>query len=149
VTWFGFLISFAFVYIYGYMYSNWIFLIFRRRELSYTLLVSSVFGQGAGRRRRRSWLQSTWKWICKLEQWIIAFSVNISFFYLVYSFPLSVHATMLVSSGPTDFPRSDWLFACDLHEQVAVTPLFLSPHIESDIQVACSDWVSTVVLDGQ
>ncbi|QCE09073.1 5'-nucleotidase [Vigna unguiculata] len=32
---------------------------------------------------------------------------------------------------------------------VAVTPLFLSPHIESDIQVACSDWVSTVVLDGQ
>lgn len=30
-----------------------------------------------------------------------------------------------------------------------MTPLFLSPHIESDIQVACSDWVSTVVLDGQ
>lgn len=84
------------------------FLIFRRRELSYTHVVSSVFGQGAGRRRRRSWLQSTWKWICKLEQWIIAFSINISFFYLVYSFPLSVHATMLVSSGATDFP-SFWL----------------------------------------
>lgn len=32
---------------------------------------------------------------------------------------------------------------------VAVTPLSLSPHIESDIQVAASDWVSTVLPDGQ
>jgi len=30
-----------------------------------------------------------------------------------------------------------------------VTPLSLSPHIESDIQVAASDWVSTVLPDGQ
>ncbi|XP_014499861.1 uncharacterized protein LOC106760927 isoform X1 [Vigna radiata var. radiata] len=32
---------------------------------------------------------------------------------------------------------------------VAVTPQFLSPLIESDIQMACSDWVSTVLPDGQ
>ncbi|KAG2371918.1 uncharacterized protein HKW66_Vig0240390 [Vigna angularis] len=32
---------------------------------------------------------------------------------------------------------------------VAVTPQFLSPLIESDIQMACSDCVSTVLPDGQ
>lgn len=32
---------------------------------------------------------------------------------------------------------------------VAVTPLSLSPHIETDIQIAASDWISAVIPDGQ
>lgn len=44
---------------------------------------------------------------------------------------------------------ADWFLACDLEKQVAVTPLSLSPHIETDIQMAASDWISAVIPDGQ
>jgi len=51
--------------------------------------------------------------------------------------------------GGDRFPPFCLIIACDLHEQVAVTPLSLSPYIKSDIQMAASDWVSAVLPDGQ
>jgi len=36
-----------------------------------------------------------------------------------------------------------------LEKQVAVTPVSLSPHIESDIQTTTSDWISAVIPGGQ
>jgi hypothetical protein len=42
-----------------------------------------------------------------------------------------------------------WILACDLEKQVAVTPVSISPHIETDIQTATSDWISAVTPGGQ
>lgn len=33
----------------------------------------------------------------------------------------------------------------DFNGQVAVTPLSLSPHTETDVQMAASDWLSSVL----
>lgn len=41
------------------------------------------------------------------------------------------------------------IHACALEKQVAVTPVSLSPHTASDIQMATSDWVSAVIPGGQ
>ena len=36
-------------------------------------------------------------------------------------------------------------FVSHLEQQVAITPLSLSPHIETDIQAATSDWISAAL----